>query len=273
MSILTVSFFFCLLVASYAPHGATQAPVGYVVEIHGDWYLNGNTASPLKRWQKLPPGGTLSIKPPTPDARIVVSDLSGKIIDSRNCEAVDCSRPFKLPGSSPQRSLLRVAFDATVGLLFGSPDRYSIHRNRTFGSALSDGVVRLEGGQIDLSPVLRQSGRYYLRWRSRPRSGETGKWSTPIGLRTERGQPALVAVPDLKPGLYEINLQRRVGDSYETFASAWVLVSTSPGHENAAASFRQAVELTEQWGDKVEPNTSRQFLRAHLDYLAEQAGK
>lgn len=273
MRILTASFFFCLLIASFAPHGATQAPVGYVVEIHGDWYVDGNTASPLKRWQKLQPSSTVGIKSPTPDARIAISDLSGKIIASRNCEADNCSRPFKIPGSSPQRSLLGVAFDATVGLLFGSPDKYSMHRQRTSGSALSDGVVKLEGGQIDLSSILRPRGRYYLSWRSRPRSGEHGKWSDPISLRTKRGQPVLIAVTGLEPGLYEINLQRRVWESYETFASAWVLVSAAPGYENDAASFRQAVELTKQWGDKVEPNTSRQFLVAHLDYLAEQAGK
>lgn len=112
-----------------------------------------------------------------------------------------------------------------------------------------------------------------MAWRSLPRTSEPGKWSTPIGLRTERGQPALVAAPGLEPGLYEIDLLRREYDRYQTVASAWVLVSTAPGYENAAASFRQAVEFTEQWKGKVERDTSRQFLRAHLDYLAEQAGK
>jgi hypothetical protein len=273
MRILTVSFFFCLLIASFAPHGATQTPVGYVVEIHGDWYSNANTANPLKRWQKLMPSTTVSIKPPTPGALIVISDLNGKIIYSRNCEVDDCSQPYKLPESSPQRSLLGVAFDATVDLLFGSRDRYSIHRHRTSVSALSDGVVKLEGGQIDLSPVLRPRGRYYLSWRSLPRSGEPGEWSTQIRFRTERGQPALAAVPGLNPGLYEFDLQILEFERYRTVASAWVLVSDAPEYENAAASFRQAVELTEQWKAKVEPDTLRQFLLAHLDYLAEQAGK
>jgi hypothetical protein len=273
MRILTASFFFCLLIASFAPHGATQAPVGYVAEIHGDWYVDGNTASPLKRWQKLQPNSTVGMKSPTPDARIVIFDMSGKLIASRNCEAVNCSHPFKLPASSPQRSLLGVAFDATVGLLFGSPDKYSIHRERTSESALSDGVVKLEGGQIDFSPILKLRGRYYLSWRSLPRSGEPGKWANSIEFRTKRGQPALVTVPGLEPGLYEINLQRPVWERYQTFASAWVLVSTAPEYENAAASFRQAVELTKQWGGQVERDTSRQFLLAHLDYLAEQTGK
>lgn len=271
MKILSVKFLsISFVILSFIRPVAGQTPVGYVLEIQGDWHLNGNTSSSLKRWQKLPSAGTISIKSPTSDDLIIIANLGGggDIIDSRHCDADDCSKPIKLPGNKPQRSLLQVVIDATTELLFGAPDRYSLHRNRNIGQALSEGVVRLDGGKIDFSPVLRETGRYYVRWRARPRSGQAEKWSRPVGLRTEQGRPALLAVSDFKPGLYEINLQRLIGDEYETFASAWVLVSTSPEYENAAASFQQAVDMTEQWGSKVEPNTSREFLRAHLDYLA-----
>jgi hypothetical protein len=275
MKMLSVNLFsISLVVISFTSLAATQTsrtPVGYVLEIQGEWYLLGNSGA-LKRWQKLPPGGTISIKTRTPDARIVIARLSGEIIDSRNCETGECSRPIKLPGNNTGRSLLGVVFNATTEFLLGSPDRYSLNRQRTFKVAI-EGVVRLDGGKIDFSPVLKQTGRYYVRWRARPRSGRAGEWSSPVGLKTELGQPALVAVSDFKPGLYEINLQNFTAGAYETFASAWVLVSTSPKYESAAASFQQAVELTEQWGTTVEPDTPRRFLRAHLDYLAEQAGK
>lgn len=271
ISLLSIS----LAVISFSPllrtAQAFQTPVGYVLEIEGEWYLNGDTSRPLERWQKLPPGGTISIKARTPAARIVISSLNGGLVDSRDCEADGCSRPITLPGNKAPRSLLRVGFDATVALLLGSPPVYSIHRVRTFGGALTEGVVKLDRGEIDFSPVLKQTGRYYLRWRKRAPASKPGKWSNRVGLGTESDRPALVAASNFKPGLYEVNLQRLEGGSYETFASAWVMVSAATGYENAAASFRQAVALTEQWGTKVEPDTARQFLRAHLDYLAGQA--
>lgn len=270
LSVSLVVISFTSLVAAQS----SRTPVGYVLEIQGEWHLIGNS-SPLKRWQKLRPGGTVRVKTPTPDTRIVIASLGGSIIDSRNCDAGvgECAKPIKLPGNNTGRSLLGVVFDVTTEFLLGAPDRYERIGTRPMGGALSDGVVKLDSGEIDFRPVLKQTGRYYLRWRARPRSGKAGEWSSPVGFRTEMGQPALVAVSDFKPGLYEINLQNFKDGTYETFASAWVLVSTSPRYESAAASFQQAVDLTEKWGTTVEPDTSRRFLRAHLDYLAEQARK
>jgi hypothetical protein len=245
-----------------------------VLEIQGDWYLNGNSSSALKRWQKLPPSATLSINAPTSDAHIVIASLSGEIIDRRSCEIDVCSRPLKLPERISQRSVMLVVFDAALELLFGSPVRYerSLHRTRT-SEEVPDGVVKLDKGEIDFSPILKHTGPYYLRWRARPRSGQVGKWSSPVGLRTKGGQSMLVAASNFKAGVYEINLQRTVAGGYETFASAWVLVCASSQYRNAVASFQQAVRLTEQWDGKVESATSQQFLRAHLDYLAGQAGR
>ena len=251
---------------------AAQTPVAYVLEIEGDWRLNRNSSTALKRWQKLPPVGSITIQAPAPDARIVIANLSGEIIDSRDCKSRDCSQPINLPKLSPRRSVLGLAFEAATDLLFGALPRYSIHRNRTF-AGLSDGVAKLEKDQIDLTHLLKQTGSYYVRWRARPRRGRPAIWSNPVGLRMELGQPSLVSVTKVKPGLYEISLQRRTGESYETFASAWVLVSAAPKYDGAAAAFQQAVDLTEHWGTNVEPETAKQFLRAYLDHLAEQSAK
>lgn len=251
---------------------AAQTSIGYALEIQGDWRLNSNSSTPLRRWQKLPPGGSISIQVPTREAQIVIVSLSGQLIETRKCWKDDCSRPINLPKLRPQRSVLGLAFEAAAELIFGSPPRYSVHRNRTF-DGLSDGVARLDKDQIDLTPLLKQTGRYYVSWRPRPLRGRPGRWSDPVGIRMQLGQPSLVPVTNFKPGLYEINLQRQTGEIYETFASAWILVSAHPNYDRAVASFQQAVDLTEQWGTNVEPYTSQQFLRAYLDYLAQQARK
>lgn len=260
------------VISSASPVTAQKpgTPVGYVLEVEGEWYLNGDTSAALKRWQRLPPAGTIRVKAPAPGARIVVAGLGGKVIDGRDCDADGCSQLIKLPGGDARRSPLRVALDATLNLLWGSPDRYALARIRAVPSALSEGVVRLDGKVVDFGPVLRQTGHYYVRWRARPRAGSPGDWSGTVGLRKEPDRPALLTVSNFKPGLYEVNLQRLENGSYETFASAWVLVTLPHRYADAAASFQDAVALTQQWGDTVEPTTARQFLRAHLDYLAQQ---
>lgn len=265
--------FVSLAVTSFAPTVTAQTPrtpVGYVLEIEGEWYLNGHTSKPLRRWQKLPASGTVSIKAPTSGARIVVASLGGQIIDNRDCDSSGCSQPIKLPKAHTQRSRLRVALDATVDLLWGLPDRYKLARARTLGSGLSEGVLKLNNGEIDFGPVLKQTGRNYLRWRARPLTGSPGGWSEPVALRREQERLAPVAVSSFKPGLYEVDLQRPKYGSYETFASAWVFVAAASEYESATESFEEVVATIREWEDKVETNTSRQFLRAHLDYLAQQ---
>lgn len=270
LSLLSVGLLFTLLAQPTATQAHT-APVGYVLEIQGDWYLNGDTSRPLYRWQKLPPAGTINVKAPAPGSRVVIASLStGEIIDERDCNADGCSWPIRLPDAKAQPSLLRVAVDTTVDFLLGSSTRYALARIRAF-EPLSEAVIRLEGGEVDFRPVLRQTGRYYLRWRARPRAGAPGEWSAPVSLRAEPGKPALAAAPGIKPGLYEINLQSFEDGSYVTLGSSWALVITSPRYEKAAASYQQAEAMTGQWGSRVERRTVRQFLRAHLDYLAQQA--
>nr|QEO73727.1 hypothetical protein [uncultured bacterium] len=152
MKMLWVTVLFVgLTVISFAPTVTArtpQTPVGYVLEIEGEWYLNGNTSEPLRRWQKLPSGGTVRIKALTPGARIVVAGLSGEIIGNRDCDSNDgCSQPIKLPKGHMQRSLLRVALDATVDLLWGSPDRYALARVRNYGARFRKALSgwRVEG--------------------------------------------------------------------------------------------------------------------------------
>lgn len=269
-SLLFISY---ALVSCVSPAAAQQTPIGYVMEIQGTWRLNEDTSRALERWQKLPPDSSIRVESPSPEDYIVIAGLSGGIIERRRCADGGCSQPLRLSTSTRRRSLTRVIFDATVELLLGSPDRYSIHRNRGYERALSDGIVKLDSGAIDFSPVVKSTGRYNLRWRALPRAGQAGTWSSPLVIRLERGRPALVAVPGFQPGLYEVNLLRSMGGHYEPFASAWVLVSSVAEYESAVTSFRQAVRLTEEWGDQVELETSRRFLRAHLDHLAGQASK
>lgn len=268
MARFSIKFFLIGLLVFFCSFPANaQTSIGYVLDFDGTWYLNGDRSNVLKRGAKLPAGGVIRIDSASRSNLLVIANLRGEIIITRTCETESCSRPIKLPENQPPRSFGSAIFDAAMGLIWGSPDRYSAHRSRS--EELTDGVVKLSEDKIDFTPVLKKPGRYYLRWRLVPGATEAAsRWSDPINVNIERD--SLAPAPAFKPGLYEVNLMRQMGNGYEPTGAAWVLVCSSPEYEQFSSSFREATELTKQWGDRVKPEAARLFLQAHLDQLAKQ---
>lgn len=243
-----------------------QKYVGYVLDIEGNWVLNGSNT--LSQGEKLPAAGLIRLNSPSRFNRIVIANLRGEIIISRNCSVDNCSRAFSLPRQAPPSSMLNTAFDTVMEMIWGSPDRYSAHRSRS--GELSDGVLKLSGEKIDFSSILNDQGEQYLRWQVVSQNkDDCNMWSPPIKL----DKTAIVSTSDLKPGLYMFELMRRMGSNYETMSSAWVLVAGESDYENKSSSFQQAKKLTEKWGENVKPETVRLFLQAKLDDLAKQVVK
>lgn len=268
IKILSIS----LLLLGISASTIAQTPVAYVLEVDGKWFLSSNSSNLLRPGQKLAAGGVIRIDSPSRSNRIVIANLRGEIIITRNCEVEVCNRPIKLSGLPAQRSLAGVVFDAAMDLIWGAPDRYSVHRSRS--DELADGVVKFSEDKIDFGAVLKKPGRYYLRWRTVPGESESAsKWSDPTAVILDPQGLALVTASSFKPGLYEVNLLRSMGNGYEPTAAAWVLVCASPAYEKCNASFQEAVELTKKWGDQVKPEAARLFIQAHLDSLARQTGK
>jgi len=243
---------------------AAQSPVGYVLEIEGNWVLIGSNA--LSQGEKLPAAGSIRRQSASRDDRITIADMRGNILDSRNCENGNCSRVIKLPRKAPSNSLV----DAVVGSLMEwfqtSPRRKDLNQSRNDG--LSEDVVKLTDGNIDLSSVLETQGEQYLRWRVvSQKEDSAADWTKPIKL----DKTALVS--GFQPGLYEIDLMRRNGSNFEPIAAAWILVATPADYEKTRASFQEVQKLTKKWGDRVKPETTRLFLQASLDNLARKAVK
>lgn len=238
-----------------------QAPVGYVLEIRGAWYLNGNPANVLRRWQKLPASSVIRVQSPNRFDMITIADMRGGIFARLYCPE-SCADPLRLP-PNPERPSLRGRFlQAAMEWLWGSPDRYVAARGRS--GEMSEGVTKLVDGSIDLNPLLHLQGEYYLRWRLLVpnQKAELAPWSETIELNRT------VTSSEFKPGLYEFNVLRRIEKKFEATSSAWVLV-TSPAHyEKTKKSHEEAVSLTKAWEGKVEPETIPAFLRANLEELA-----
>jgi hypothetical protein len=135
-------------------------------------------------------------------------------------------------------------------------------------------VVKLDGQQLDLTPIFKMKGprNFYVRLRAIRRQAEpAAKWIGPITLAWNPDRPAIAKLPDAQPGLYELALLERDGDDYlPTGTSAWVLLASPATYSETSAAYLQALALTQKWGNDVTPEGARSFLRAQLDRLARQ---
>ena len=231
-------------------------PAGYVLEIHGVWYLNENPADTVRRWQQLPASSVIRAKSPVRGDTITIADMRGGILFRRDCPA-DCLKPLRLPPAPSQPTFVRGILQAAMEWLWDSPDRYVAARSR--GGEISDGVTKLIDGKIHLDSLLHVEGKYHVRWRLQV---PNENWSEAVELNP------IISFSDFKPGLYEFDLLRRVGGGIEPVSSAWVLVVSPEEYESKKNSYDQAVTLTKQWEGKVALQTVQAFLRAHLDELA-----
>ncbi len=265
-------------IVSLPPCVQAQQQIGYVVDIDGKWLLDKQPPQALSKGQQLPAGGVIRIVSPSKNNYITIVSLSGDLIAHRQCDNPgDCDRPIRLGrDTKPQSSSVGGVMDAVMNLIWGEPDRYSVHRVR--GGELPDGVVQLRDGQVDLGPVFkkREKDRYYLRFLTIPHDGKPASRKSlgPITFDWDPAKPSAIPINDLKPGLYELGLLERDGEEYvPTNITAWVLVSKPGEYGKATSSFQQAKTLTEKWGKDVKPQSVRSFLRAHLDHLAKEAAR
>lgn len=279
----------CCALLSVTPHVQAQQQVAYVVDFEGRWFLNGGLPITRKS-QSLPGSGTISAMSPSEYDFITIANLNGDVIARRICRTRgECNTPINLPPPPKQPGLLGTAFGAVMSLVWGEPDRYSVHRSRD--GELNDGVVQMKDEQIDLSAIFTGSdpGKYHLRlvpvadgvkqtgYKARSRTGQLRRSANqvgPITLDWDRKRASPVTVPGQQFGLYELVLLDRVNDAYSpTDVTAWVLISRPNAYSKSVASYQQAVGLTKTWGNDVTPEAARSFLRAHLDKLARDATK
>lgn len=237
-----------------------QNNIGYVLEIEGNWYLNGDNK--LTVGEKLPSNSSITTSAQNSTSRIVIADMRGVILFRKVCETENCNQSFKIPNRSPSTNLWNYIYTSTMELIWGSPTKYTAHRNRS--GNLSDGVVLLKESKADLSSVFTYNKESYLRWR-RILNQEFGGWTDPVKIEHPYLESKLVE------GLYEMETMQRVtNENYEPLSSSWILVCNPSQFETSRLSFKEATELTEKWGKMVKPETVNKFLQATLDNLAKK---
>jgi hypothetical protein len=268
-----VSCFGVLLLSAVTAQA--QDKFGYVLDIRGTWKLNSSAT--LFKGGSVPVGGTIStISITDPGTYIVVADRAGNIVQQRHCgNAGECSAPIKLPaaaGGGP--SLASRIIGAAMALVSNEPSKYASLVSR--GAELQEGVVKLEGNQVDLSSVFKNmNGDHYLLRIEPVRGAATisrGRTPKPLEFTWDPRKPTPLIVNQLTPGLYKVRLlDADPGGEHEpTGNDAWVCLTGPNQYARAATSFDEATRVTKQWGADVKQNTVREFLRASLEVINAQ---
>ena len=237
----------------------TEDSVGFVLEKHGEWYLEKAPSQTLSEGKGFRPGQRFDQKEEGQEG-----EKSSLTICLYTGQAKVYTGAATLPARPDPSSVNRLC-RAIAG-------RYSggyIHA-LSRGKEISDGVVRQEKGRIDLAAVFHTDipGEHQVQFRPTAQSSANPPGPVTIRFVWDPKRSTTVNTVGLRPGLYECTVLSQ-GGQWEGDAAAWVLVSESPAYERAADTYREAVALSEAWDDDVSPHAVVSFRRAWLKTLAE----
>lgn len=272
LSSLRVRAAIALALAGPALHASAETPIlGYVLEIEGTWFLKSNERiTRLSKWDDVPAGQELRVSTPGEFDRIMIIDRNGKLLLERRCSLLgQCDKPVALPQFARELPLPSILDDA-VKLLKKDPGIPSRHISRG-SDAFDDAVVMLDKGQIDLSPVFRNTANkeYLLRVHPIRKGQRMGAGHVLEHIRIHSSSSWRAEAKNLQPGLYSLEIRERNGSEAEALTDpVWILVLGSEGFSRAASSFEQAKTLVRQWGAEVNEDTAQTVLRAHLISLS-----
>jgi hypothetical protein len=235
--------------------------VGFVLEKHGEWYLDGAPSRALAEGDRLPAGAKIRPKQERPE---------GDKVSLTVCLYTGQAKVYIGPEILPARrdpSLVNRLWRAVAGRYSGG---YVHALSR--GKEISDGIVRLENRQIDLAPVFHADveGEHQLRFTPMAPIPATTKGPVAIRFAWVPKRPSPVTAEGLRSGLYECVVVAQDGEP-QGDATAWILLSEPGSYDRSAKTYREAVALSERWDEKVSPYAILSFRRACLKTLAEPA--
>lgn len=265
------------LVLLFCVRGAhAQQPFGYVLDIRGDWLLNGNVR--LYKGSSVSVGGEIRAANPGDGGNyIVITDRGGRIHEQRSCGNGGCNNPIRLPNSAgSSQSFISRVIGVVAGVIEGQPAKYAVFIHR--GAGLEEAVLKLDAQKLDLSRVFKNmpGDRYFVRFERLGKGQKAEAKPVEVEYEWDSQKPAPLEARGIGPGLYrvsvrEVSLLASEDEGEASGNDAWVLVTTSRGYAKAAPSFDEVLKVTRQWGDQVRQSSVRQFLRAALEYITTQS--
>ena len=154
--------------------------------------------------------------------------------------------------------------EAFARLTTHQPEKYMIASSRGIDDELSDAVVALNGGQVDLRDVFRDmsAGQYYLTFSSVDSATSP---SPPVPLTYTKGQSLSIPAHDLHEGLYKFSLVDAHGQP--AGSDAWVLVASAAAYPSKSAAYDHAVSDSRKLPEEMDPAATRALLRVYLESL------
>lgn len=158
-----------------------------------------------------------------------------------------------------------------IDLLFRRPQMYIVAAARGLEDEPLEAVLSLDGSEVDVSAALQPLPTATYLWTLDPVDGGMGG-GTSGKVSWQPSQPSKVRMPGVAPGLYRLTVAVEGGESEGS--QAWALLSSPAQYPADTKEFRQAVEITQSWGERVDTSGKRALLRATLRSLADRdAGK
>ena len=257
---------FCLS----APVKAQKRTIGQVLDIEGDWFLDGEKSKSLLKNDELPAGGVIRVSSPSRFAFIVIRYSANNEIISRRCRnSGECDQPILLPRAIHRQLTLRdYLVQQGMKILRLGQVTPSVQSGRSPHGLLRESVVRTKAGQVDLAPVFAEmnDGNYDVRLQRR--GSKTSEDGSELTVRWESGKAITTPIANLQAGLYEVVLsEKRGGELKPTLTTAWFLVTNADQYDRTMRSFAEATKLSAPWKKNVSEGTVRDFLRAILIHL------
>ena len=226
-----------LLWVALASWGAPASDEGVVLGITGEWHLKSRPESRVAFGDPIAANDTLN---GSQNASIMIA-WPGPPPTSpngfyRKCERAKCEFDLSDPANQPQPAsslLARVAEALRPYFTHGeSAQTFVAAESRGVEGDLSEAVLLLRAGEVDLAPALKDlwSGTYRLRFEPMIAGAAPGK---PFRVEWKPKSAAVAAPPGLKPGLAKIAFLDP-GTNQPTNNKAWVLVSTPDEYESRA---------------------------------------
>lgn len=241
---------------------------GLVLGMTGNWKISRDgTSQPIKAGDALPDGWVLQAA--SSDSTITIVLVNGTRL---HCPGNPlCGGPIavnKTPSTADSW------WTTAVDMFRKSPVRGNVtpmsrELKRTIN--IQDAVVKLQDGQIDLSPVVTglADGSYFLKLE--PVAAKAGRSAAnPTTFVYHGGTKPLVPLADAQPGLYRMML---VDPDQESVEEVWLLAAEPDRYGGIKSEFDKAVGVAAQCKNEVSDDMLRSFVRACMEALSSGAAQ
>ncbi len=250
------------LSCAFSIAAAQPRQAGYIAPgLQGIWLLN-NSEMPLQAGQPVFEGNVITFSARSRDgalnqlvpAMIVVRDLNGQLIDSRECKESGCSPPPIVLGTTPPPRLpdaFGTIYAAVMHRLFTKPS-HPVNGIVRAPASCTDGTAVASQGIVDMSDVIHGPIKTASLSSATSSAGESGPRELTLTNGTWHG--------DLVPGLYTMLCPGEVSTSP---ISVLVL---SP--ERASQVVKEITDVRER-AKKFQGEEGVIFFRTYLELLSE----